>query len=138
MRILLYSTSSNIFEPKTAVVKNFPSSAQQLELLAKSFPEHSFIVATQLPGMFLLDMNGSENFQKANNVQYEIIKSDDEAEIADFLYSLNPEIAIATTFFVTPFDWLTAKDALVADFLRQKGIKTVCHSVKTALTRFDK
>ena len=87
MRILLYSTSSNIFEPKTAVVKNFPSSAQQLELLAKSFPEHSFIVATQLPGMFLLDMNGSEKFQKANDVQYEIIKSDDEAEIADFLYS---------------------------------------------------
>ncbi|MGN0716628.1 ATP-grasp domain-containing protein [Treponema berlinense] len=138
MRILLYSTSSNIFEPKTAVVKNFPSSAQQLELLAKSFPEHSFIVTTQFPGMFLLDMNGSENFQKANNVQYEIIKSDDESEIADFLYSLNPEIAIAATFFVTPFDWLTAKDALVADFLRQKGIKTVCHSVKTALTCFDK
>lgn len=107
-------------------------------MLAKNFPEHRFTVATQLPGMFFLDLNGTENFEKAPEIRYEIIKTDREEETADFLSSLNPDVAIAATFFTAPFDWLTAKDALVAQFLRKKGIRTVCHSLQTALICFDK
>lgn len=138
MHVLFYSTSSIFFDPKTIVTKRFPTAKQELEILAKNFPEHRFTVATQLPGMFFLDLNGTENFEKAPEIRYEIIKTDREEETADFLSSLNPDVAIAATFFTAPFDWLTAKDALVAQFLRKKGIRTVCHSLQTALICFDK
>ena len=138
MHVLFYSTSSVYFDPKTTVTKRFPTAKQELEMLAKNFPEHRFTAATQFPGMFFLDLNGTENFEKAPEIRYEIIKTDREEETADFLSSLNPDVAIAATFFTAPFDWLTAKDALVAQFLRKKGIRTVCHSLQTALICFDK
>ncbi len=138
MNILFYSTSSSIFDAQTAITKSFPSCAADFEQLAQKYPEHSFIIATQLPGMFLVDTEEQTIFPKAENIRYELISFDEENKIADFLTSLNPDIAIASTFYVTPFDWLTAKDALVAKYLRQNGIKTLCHNLNTALACFDK
>ncbi len=138
MNILFYSTSSNYYEAQNAVTHEFPSCASGFELLAEKYPEHSFILATQFPGMFLVDLNEDKISPRAENVRYEIINYDDEKQIADFLTSLKPDLAVASTFYLTPFDWLTAKDAIVAKFLRQNGIKTLCHSVNTALTCFDK
>lgn len=138
MNILFYSTSSLIFDAQTAITKSFPSCAFEFEQLAQKYPEHSFIIATQLPGMFLVDSSEQDIFPKAKNIRYELIPFDDEIKIADFLTSLNPELAIASTFYVTPFDWLTAKDAIVAKHLRQNGIKTLCHNLNTALACFDK
>ncbi len=138
MNILFYSTSSGIFDSQTAVTKSFPFCAFEFEQLSQNYPEHSFIIATQLPGMFLVDTIDQSIFPKAKNIRYELISFDEESKIADFLTSLKPDLAIASTFYVTPFDWLTAKDALVAKYLRQNGIKTLCHNLNTALACFDK
>ncbi|WP_191013606.1 ATP-grasp domain-containing protein [Treponema zioleckii] len=138
MNILFYSTSSNIYDGTNLCIKTTPLCAEQVEELAKKYPEHNFIIATQLPGMFLLDLDGNKIKCKANQIRYEIIEDDNEDKIADFLSSLNPEIAIAASFYVAPYDWLTIKDALVAEKLREKGIKTVCHAAQTALNCFDK
>ncbi len=138
MNILFYSTSSSIFDAQTAITKSFPSCAFEFEQLSQKYPEHTFIIATQLPGMFLVDTTEQTVFPKAKNIRYELISFDEENKIADFLTSLKPDLAIASTFYVTPFDWLTAKDALVAKYLRQNGIKTLCHNLDTALACFDK
>ncbi len=138
MNILFYSTNSNIYDGQSLCVSTNPSCALQLTELAKKNPEHDFIVATQLPGMFLLDVKENEIESKADSIRYEIIKDDDEEKIADFLSSLHPDIAVAATFYVAPFDWLTIKDAIVAEKLRERGVKTICHSTQTALNCFDK
>ena len=42
------------------------------------------------------------------------------------------------TFWVAPFDWLNISDALVAEKLKEKGIKTICNPLETGLICFDK
>ena len=138
MRILFYSTNSNQYDGKAIKTTTLPSWAEQWDSLARSHTEHEFIIATQLPGMFLLDVNGNEITKKSEKIDYHIIQNDDEKKIAEELAELKPDMAIAVSFYVMPYDWLTIKDAMVADFLRKKGIKTICHSVEASLICFDK
>lgn len=138
MRILFYSTNSNIYKGENFNIKNFPTMQEQFESLAKKYSKHTFIASSSLPGMFLFDLNENEILNKSNLIQYEKINFQDEKEIARFLSSFNPDVAIASTFFTEPFDWLTAKDALVAEELRTLGIKTYCHPLDLSLDCFDK
>lgn len=137
MRILFYSTSSNFCDGKDLHTVTLPSCALQWENLAQKYSEHEFIIATQLPGMFLVDSKETK-IKKAKKIQYEIIKDDDEEKIAQFLASLKPELALACSFYVTPFDWLSVKDSIVAENLNKLGIKTLCHPLDTTLACFDK
>lgn len=138
MNLLFYSTSSNIFDGKNTNLETRPVLSSQWENLAKKNPEHKFIIATQLPGMFLLDVKENQIAQKAQNVEYFLIQDDDETKIAEFLASLNPDVAFAASFYSPPFDWLSVKDSLVAKKLQAKGIKTICHPLSSVLTCFDK
>ncbi|WP_294429551.1 ATP-grasp domain-containing protein [uncultured Treponema sp.] len=138
MRILFYSTSSNVYDGNAIKTTTLPSWKEQWESLAQMHAEHEFIIATQLPGMFLVDVEGNEIASKSSKIEYHIINSDKEKEIAEELAALKPELAIALSFYVMPYDWLTVKDALVADFLREKGIRTICHPVESGLICFDK
>ena len=138
MRILFYSTNSNQYDGKAIKTTTLPSWAEQWDSLARSHTEHEFIIATQLPGMFLLDVNGNGIAKKSERIEYHIIQNDSEKKIAEELAELKVDMAIAVSFYVMPYDWLTIKDAMVADFLRSNGIKTICHSVETALICFDK
>ena len=138
MRILFYSTSSNLYDGNAIKTTTLPSWKEQWEKLAESHSEHEFIIATQLPGMFLVDVSENEIAQMSSKIEYRIIQSDKEKEIAEELAELKPDMALALSFYVMPYDWLTVKDAIVADFLREKGIKTVCHSVEAGLICFDK
>lgn len=138
MRFLFYSTSSSKYDGTATETISLPPWASQWEKLANSFPTHEFIIATHLPGMFLLDLCGNEIAQKSSKIQYYIIKNDKEKEIAAELSVLKADIAIALSFYVMPYDWLSVKDSVVADFLRSNGIKTICHSVETSLICFDK
>lgn len=138
MNLLFYSTSSNIFDGKNTNLETRPLLSLQWETLAQKNPEHKFIIATQLPGMFLLDVKENQIAQKAQNVEYFLIQDDDETKIAEFLASLNPDIAFAASFYAPPFDWLSVKDSLVAQKLQTKGIKTICHPLHSVLTCFDK
>ena len=137
MRILFYSTSSNIYDGEAITTTTLPSWTEQWDFLAGKHKEHEILIATQLPAMFLCDVKGN-SIVESEKVRRILIKSDKEKEIADELVELKPDIAIAVSFYVTPYDWLTIKDAMVADFLREKGIRTICHSVETATICFDK
>ncbi len=117
---------------------SFPTMASVWENLAKSYPEHKFLLASQLPAMFLADVSGNEISQKASGVEYFLLEDDDETKIADFIASLNPDLAIAASFYVPPFDWLCVKDSLVAENLRSKGICTICSPLDVTFTCFDK
>lgn len=138
MRILFYSTTSNVYDGANIKTQTFPSWKDQWDLLASLQSENEIIIATQLPGMFTLDLEGNEIARKSPEIQYHLIQNDREKEIAEELLSLRPDLALALSFYVMPYDWLTVKDALVADYLRERGVRTVCHSVETALICFDK
>ena len=137
MRILFYSTSSNIYDGEAVTTTTLPSWTEQWDFLAGEHCEHEFLIATQLPAMFLCDVKGN-NIEESDKIRRILIKSDREKEIADELASLKPDLAVALSFYVVPYDWLTIKDAMVADFLREKGIRTICHSVEAGTVSFDK
>ena len=86
----------------------------------------------------MLDLMGNEIAQKSEKIQYHLIQNDSEKKIAEELSDLKADAAVALSFYVTPYDWLTLKDAMVADFLRKTGIRTICHPVESALICFDK
>lgn len=138
MRILFYSTNSNYFDGTKFYYKSFPLNKTTIEEFCRQFPEHEFIFATQLPGMFMLDLEGNEAKQKAECAQYALLQKDDPLELAQEIASYKPDAVIAATFWTTPYDWLPVKDALVAEQLNSLGIKTYCHSTETAVNCFDK
>lgn len=137
MRILFYSTSSNIYDGDAITTTTLPSWTEQWDFLAGKNCEHEILIATQLPAMFLCDIEGN-SIVESEKLRRLLIKSDKEKEIAEELAELKPDLAIAASFYVVPYDWLTIKDAMVADFLREKGIRTICHSVESATICFDK
>ncbi len=138
MNIVVYSTNSNTFEGEDFQIEIKPSRKEVWENAARLHPEHTFCIATQLPGMFLLDLDGNKIKDKASNIRYVILKENDEVKLAQEISELSPDIAIAATFWVRPYDWLGIKDSLVAEALQNLGIKAIAHSADTQLICFDK
>jgi len=132
MKIVLYSTNSNHFDENTYFIKNIPSWNEQKLAFQKNYPEYELIFVTQKPSLFLADINETENL----NTYFVETKDSDEfaAKIAGF----NPDLVIAASFWVTPYDWLPVKDAIIAEKLRGMGFKTICHSVEATAICFDK
>ena len=138
MRILFYSTSSNHYDGSLISSRSLPHWKESWQALAESHPQDKFIIASQLPAMFLFDLESSEISEKAPDIEYHLIQSTKEKEIALELSELKPDIALALSFYVTPYDWLPIKDAMTADYLRSMGIKSICHETESALICFDK
>ena len=134
MRIVFYSTNSNIFDEENFKIKVMPSNASAFETFCKLHPHDDFFCVTQKPGIFLPE-SGQSSLKKI--IEY-LPQESSAASFADFISSLNPDLAIAMTFWIEPYDWLPVSDALVAEYLNEKGIKTICHSSETALNCFDK
>ncbi len=138
LNIVFFSTNSNFFDSRQIEDKVLPSCKSQWESLAKEFPEHSFFVATQMPGSFLIDTE-SEAFEKSPaGVKYVCLIKETVDDIAAEILELKPDVVISASFWVTPYDWLPIKDSLIAEKLLESGIQTVCvPSEKTAIC-FDK
>lgn len=127
MKIVFYSTNSNLFDPSTYKLKVQPSNEEQFKDFQKAHPEHTFICVSQFPASFMPEES--------------TILLDKNLDAQDFaleLEKLNPDMAIPMSFWVEPFDWLSVNDALVGQYLEKKGIKCLYHSLETALTCFDK
>lgn len=143
MKILFFSTNSNFFDTNIFRLQ-LPVHQFFWERLVEKFPDDEFIVATQSPGMFLLDISGGKPINRniycgtIEKVRFEIIEPDDEDEIADFIASFAPDVAVAATFYVNPFDWLSIKDSIVAEKLSGKGVKVICNPLETTVNCFDK
>lgn len=127
MKIVFYSTNSNHFDAETFKINVLPQNEESFSNFIKKYPEYEFICVTQAPGMFM---------PEADSIVLE--KESDYKTFAEKIISLKPDYAIAMTFWVAPYDWLTINDALVSEELENVGIKTICNSVETGLICFDK
>ena len=132
MRIVFYSTNSNVFDDKTFLIDVMPSNKSAFEEFCAAHSDDEFFCVTQKPGMFLPEFEG-----KCSNVHY-LAQETDTDSFADFILSLKPELAIAMTFWISPYDWLPISDSLVAEKLEAAGVRTVCHSVECGINCFDK
>ena len=137
MRLVFFNTNSNHFDPKIVHIKTMPSWREEWSRVAKNFSNHEFFLAAMLPAMFLLDYE-NEAIQKAANVNCVELRGASAEEIAEEILALNPDVAVAASFWITPYDWLGLQDAMVAEILRERGVRTVAHSVQTQAICFDK
>lgn len=135
MRIVFYSTNTNVFDEDTFKISVMPRNEEKFNDFCRTHPEHEFFCLTQKPGMFLPEDKSD------NSVNQKICFLPLETDIESFteaLIALKPDLAIAMTFWIEPYDWLPVSDALVGEKLRELGVRTICHSVKTSLICFDK
>ena len=131
MRIVFYSTNSNVFDEKTFKISVLPRNAASFENFCTAHPEDEFFCITQKPGMFL-----PENIE-IQNVRYLPLETDLDS-FTEALAAFKPDLAIAMTFWIEPYDWLPVSDALVADKLKERGVPAICHNIETGLICFDK
>ncbi len=127
MRIVFYSTNSNVFDEETFKINVMPRNAVSFQKFCEAHPEHEFFCVTQKPAMFLPE----------NKIQYLPLETDTESFTENVL-ALKPDLAIAMTFWIEPYDWLPVSDAIVGEKLKTAGVRTICHSVRTGLICFDK
>ena len=125
MRIVFYSSNSNYYEPQSFINKTYPSFDKLWQDFSSSYKEHTFFALSQKPAMFMPS-------------SCIIVDSYDTKEFANKILELKPDLAIAASFWITPYDWLPLKDSFIADELRKAGVRTICHSKETALSCFDK
>ena len=135
--MVFFNTNSNYFDPKIVHIKTMPSWKEEWGRIANDFSQHEFFLAAMLPAMFLLDYE-NESIQKAANINYVELHGNGAAQIAQEILALNPDVAVAVSFWITPYDWLGLQDAMVAEILRERGVRTVSHSVQTQAICFDK
>ena len=147
MKIVIYSSNSNNFDGPSYHYTNLPSNAKNAERIladffgADCFEKHTFTLVSELPGMFLLDLEGNEILEKSEHFEYKILpqgKENPPEDIAALIKALQPDLVIAATYWVTPFDWLPIKDAQIAEILKAEGIKVICNSLDVSLMSFDK
>ncbi|QTQ14691.1 ATP-grasp domain-containing protein [Treponema parvum] len=138
MNIVFYSSNSNRFDGSSVSFKTKPSCKSEWDDLAKKYPEHNFFIVTQMPGMFLLDIEKNEIREKSPSVRYVISEKTEVKDIAREILDLKPDIAMAVTFWTAPYDWLSIKDSMIAEELSAHGVKTVCSPAKSAFQCFDK
>ncbi|SEP84440.1 ATP-grasp domain-containing protein [Treponema bryantii] len=136
MRIVFYSTNSNVFDEDTFKINVMPSNASAFKDFCAVHSDDDFFCVTQKPGMFLPEFDSSEGDTKSQ-IHY-LPQETDTDSFVDFVLSLKPDLAIAMTFWISPYDWLPVSDAIVAEKLEAAGVKTVCHSVECGLNCFDK
>ena len=132
MNIVFYSNNSNYFDSETFLIHTLPTWREQFEQLQKNHPEHTFYAVTQKPGMFLTT---SDDSARKNVILYQ---TDNTEEIVSIIKNLNPDLAIALSFWTVPYDWLPVKDSLIGERLRELGIKVICHPLETTMLCFNK
>ena len=133
MKVVFYSSNSNYFDGSTFHYYNYPSNTKRLNDFLLSRTDLEVIIITQLPGMFLLDIENNEISEKSDFIKYYI-----QEPTVDFIKSFNPDLVISASFWVTPFDWLPVADSLIAEQLISLGFKVICNSLETSLICFDK
>ncbi len=131
MRLVFYSTNSNVFDDETFKINVMPENALSFKDFCASHSKDEFFCVTQKPGMFLPETSLD------NQIIY-LPKDTDTKTFSEKIISLKPDLAIAMSFWIEPYDWLPVSDALVGEMLREHGVKTICHSIETGLICFDK
>lgn len=132
MRIVFYSSNSNVFDDKTFIISVMPQNSKSFSDFIALHPEHEFFCLTQKPALFMPEQEAA-----LKNVIY-LSQTTGTRDFADRIIKLKPDLAIAMTYWVEPYDWLTVSDSLIAQELNEAGIKTICNSLECGLICFDK
>lgn len=137
MKVIFYSTNSNHYASGKMDFKMIPSCASQWDMLKAKYPQFEFVVVMQKPGMFLFD---DAQDIRSENVKYIFVEQSQSSveNIAEIICDQNPDVAVAVTYWTQPFDWMSIKDSMIAEVLRTKNIKTICHSLEASEICFDK
>lgn len=138
MNIVFYSTNSNSYNGEETVINTFPLRSSCLDSLASDFPQHKFFVVTQLPGSFVLDLDKNQVSPKSSLVEYKICEKKSAVDFASEILELKPDLAVAATFWIPPYDWMGLKDCLVAGELEKNGVDVVCTNDESQMICFDK
>ena len=130
MRIVFFSSNSNNYNPADFENTIYPDLNKLWQDFCILHKDDQFYCVSQKPAMFMPPEN------------YINIETKDDTSSTDLfvqkISELKPDLVIALSFWVTPYDWLPVQDAIIAEKLCELGIKTICHSKQTALLCFDK
>lgn len=139
MNILFYNSNTNNTDVANFCYSFFPSAKTNFENLAEKYPEHQFFVVAQKPGVFLLDLENGELASKAEKVQYHLLeKETSPKDFASFIQKLKPDVAISVSYWLSPFDWLSLQDSLIAEYLSEAQIRVLCNSLENQEMCFNK
>lgn len=138
MNIVFYSTNPTRFCSETFHHYTNPPYKTLINEVASLYPDDKLFIASQAPGIFLFDENDTDRVCATKNVTFIPLQEQQYERIADELYALAPDIAVAASFWTPPFDWLSLNDALVAENLSNRGINVISNSVETQMLCFDK
>lgn len=140
MKIVFYSSNSNIFDKENFFITTLPSHFQKWKEFIKNHPEDEFYFVTEQPGMFILDLppQNQIDYKLLENENIFIESSENIDSFVNKILSFEPDIAISMSFWVAPFDWLGIQDSLIAEKLNEHGIKSICHSAQLNYNFFDK
>lgn len=138
MTVVFYSTNSNVFCGEDFEIFISPSRQSLWDELCSKYDNIDFIVATQLPAMFLCDVKDNRIVTSSSRVRFEILNGTDVPSLAEQIANLKPDVAIAASFWVRPYDWLGLNDSMIGEKLSSMGIKTVCHPSYSQMLCYDK
>lgn len=139
MNILFYNSNTNNTDVKNFCYSFFPSAKSDFENLSEKYPEHQFFVVVQKPGVFLLDLENGELASKAEKVQYHLLeKETSPKDFASFIQKQKPDLAISVSYWLSPFDWLSLQDSLIAEYLSEAQIRVLCNSLENQEMCFNK
>jgi biotin carboxylase len=141
MKVVVYSTGSSYGMIRN--VKSFtavPTMNEQWKRIRSHYADYEFtIVTTKGYGSHLVDYDNNKQEIAPEGVKLIILDpSSDTDAYVEAIRKQAPSIAIATSYFGGAVDWETLKDALIAEELRQVGIRAVSNSLFAAETFFDK
>lgn len=125
MKIVFFSSNSNIFNEQTYLIKTMPCWQSLWDSFINAHKEHEFICISQKPALFMPE----------NTI---ICEKDDTKEFALEIALQKPDVAIALSFWTDLFDWLPVKDALIAQELEKMNVKVLCNTVAASLLCFNK
>ena len=138
MKIVFYNTSSSVMENRKLSLL-YPQRAELWDGLAAQYPEHEICFVATKGGDILMDADNGGELPRPKNVQYVLTEATDSADqIVDIIAAQKPDVVMGISTGNYPIDWNFIKDAVIAEKLRAKGIRTIAHPVSTAMAFYDK
>ena len=137
--IAIYCAGRNELPPPGIKgIRYFPDRACVWDKLAEQYPDTQLRIYFNLPGEFIVDM-WPDIFRESDLVSYIPLDEDASVEdIAERIAADQPDLAIAFSIPILPYDWSALRDAMVGEELRRKGIKTIAHNIRTASHALEK
>lgn len=137
-KLVFYGTNSRMASPENTTIV-YPSRSEDWDNLASKYPDYEIYLVTQEAGRYLIDLVDAKLSKEPEKVKFIIMDPKDQVdEFVDKISSLNPDVVVALPSPTTPLDWNPIRDALIAEELKKKGIRTICHTSQSALDFFDK